>query len=1207
MRRWFPIVLLVGALLAVSSDSQGGQISVTWIADNGWGAPSSWSPAVIPDNNPSTTCLAIIDANPGTNALAVLSGSYTIDGLDVGAGDSLQIGAGSVLSIVSDSFTNDGSVDLPGGASPAILEVSSGSTIHGTGQISLSQSSVLAATGGTSWTIGASQTIRGSDSAEVRKPTNLGEIVGESPGALRVNGGANQGLIQASSGGQISLEGTIDNTGGVIDGNAVSTADITGGDISNGARFQDSTIRGVSLEVYNQLNPGDTLHLDGDITNNGTLQVFQGFIDAASSSIVSGSGEFYLDSAVLDGTSAPFVNGPSHTMRGGLGTELRNLHNLGQVAGENPGDPLRFIGGVNQGTILSNSINAVSLEGTIDNTGGVIEGTVVSLADITGGTLANGVRFQNSVIRDVTLEVFTEGQPGDQLTLDGQVTNNGTLQAFGMTIATSGTALLSGPGEFILDGATLDGTSAPLTNGPTHTIRGGNLAEAHNVYNQGTIAGEWPGSPLRVIGGSNVGVFQSSGSNSLTLEGSITNTGGAIDGPAVALGSITGGTLSNGVRFQDAVIRDVTLEVFTEMQPGDHLTLDGEVTNNGTLQAFNATIASSTTSQLLGIGELITDGTIIDGTAAPLFNGPGHTIRGGNLAELRDLRNLGTISGEWPGSPLRMIGGTNEGVIQCMASNALTLEGVIDNTGGVVDGSAVALGDLTGGTLSNGVRFQNAVVRDVTLEVFTEAQPGDSLILDGDLVNNGTLQAFGATIATSSSTVLSGPGELILDGAILDANTAPLFNTASHTIRGGNYSEIRGIRNFGLIQGDWPGAPLRVLGGINRGLITASGSDALSVEGTIDNNSGTIDGPANIYAIVAGGVIANGGRFTSATLNSVALEITNEVPDGGTLVLDGGVTNNGTLMMSGLTGLTLANATQTLDGLGEILMDGGMSIDAAPGAILTQSSSHRIQGNGAILHGAGGFRNEGQIVVDWGTMTVQPGAEGFVNAGVLQVSSAGVLEFVGAGATQESGSMLVEGAVVAPAGSLLIQGGTIGGNGNVQGTLELAGGTAAPGLSAGTLTVDGDYSETAASALEIEIGGYVPGLEHDLMAITGNAGFAGNLHVQVIDGFVPASGDEFTVATYSSHSGSHSSILGSNLGGNLYLIPSYGATRLTLIAALAGDQNGDGEVVLSEFNQTVLAFRGLRSAPLSSDLDGNGIITIDELNAALQSYRASLH
>jgi T5SS/PEP-CTERM-associated repeat protein len=96
----------------------------------------------------------------------------------------------------------------------------------------------------------------------------------------------------------------------------------------------------------------------------------------------------------------------------------------------------------------------------------------------------------------------------------------------------------------------------------------------------------------------------------------------------------------------------------------------------------------------------------------------------------------------------------------------------------------------------------------------------------------------------------------------------------------------------------------------------------------------------------------------------------------------------------------------------------------------------------------------------------------------------------------------------------IASGGTLKGNGIIKGKVKVIGsgtnefaGQTLPGLSPGTLTIDGDY-EQEGGLLGIEIAGTAPG-QFDVLAVTGSATVGGDLLLEFIDGFAPRQGDVF--------------------------------------------------------------------------------------------------
>ncbi|PIY56564.1 MAG: hypothetical protein COZ00_03575, partial [Zetaproteobacteria bacterium CG_4_10_14_0_8_um_filter_49_80] len=69
-------------------------------------------------------------------------------------------------------------------------------------------------------------------------------------------------------------------------------------------------------------------------------------------------------------------------------------------------------------------------------------------------------------------------------------------------------------------------------------------------------------------------------------------------------------------------------------------------------------------------------------------------------------------------------------------------------------------------------------------------------------------------------------------------------------------------------------------------------------------------------------------------------------------------------------------------------------------------------------------------------------------------------------------------------------------------------------------------TQTAADTLQIQLGGYTPGVNYDQINITGNSALAGTLSISLANGFVPVPGDVFNILNSATISGSFSSSAG---------------------------------------------------------------------------------
>src|SRR5438445_6233450 len=152
-----------------------------------------------------------------------------------------------------------------------------------------------------------------------------------------------------------------------------------------------------------------------------------------------------------------------------------------------------------------------------------------------------------------------------------------------------------------------------------------------------------------------------------------------------------------------------------------------------------------------------------------------------------------------------------------------------------------------------------------------------------------------------------------------------------------------------------------------------------------------------------------------------------------------------------------------------------------------------------------GFTNQGMIEITAATAGDVPLL--YVNAGTLvNLAGATIRLQVGSFAQQYTN-------LYAP--TIDNEGGTISGTGTLKGTVINAGqvnpgGSELPGI----LTVTGDYTQTAAGVLNLEIGGPSVGNQYDRLAISGAATLDGTCNVSLINHFQPEPGrDAFRVLT----------------------------------------------------------------------------------------------
>ena len=172
----------------------------------------------------------------------------------------------------------------------------------------------------------------------------------------------------------------------------------------------------------------------------------------------------------------------------------------------------------------------------------------------------------------------------------------------------------------------------------------------------------------------------------------------------------------------------------------------------------------------------------------------------------------------------------------------------------------------------------------------------------------------------------------------------------------------------------------------------------------------------------------------------------------------------------------------------------------------------------------------------------------FSNAGTLAVGTGSTFT-AGGDYTQTAGTTSLQGGTLAATGVKDLQGGVLSGNGTVSGDLTNEA-MLSPGDSPGSITITGNYTQTSAGTLVIELGGASPG-QFDTLQVSGNAALDGTLDVALIGGFVPTPPQSFQVLTFGSRSGDFATKNGLELGGGLYLVAAYRGSSLTLTTAQA--------------------------------------------------------
>jgi hypothetical protein len=761
--------------------------------------------------------------------------------------------------------------------------------------------------------------------------------------------------------------------------------------------------------------------------------------------------------------------------------------------------------------------------------------TVNSLT-LSGGNLTD---LGNLTLQNLSVGGFsTLTGPGTE-TVNGSFTwTGGTLSGTGTTLL-EGASTLSGGFFTMLNGRT-------LTNDGTATFTGGGI----DVQGNGVVNND-AGATAILQGNSSVGNFFAGPKAAFNNAGLLQKLGAGPSGVGIPLNN-TGTvdveqdtlTLTTGASSGTFNLANGTLNFSNAFTAGYTLQDGATGTGHGAIQVgtFNALNVTGT----VHLNYLIISGGTVTANAGSSLTADFLTESGGNLTGPGSVSTTDIF--DWTGGTLSGPGTTTlHGVTWLTGGFFTQLNGrTVTNNGfavfydsgidvqgnGVWNNSAGATTLLFQGAsvgsffAGPGAAFNNAGM----LAVLGSGNPGIAVALN----NTGLVDVQQGTLALST-----GASSGIFDvesGAVLSFSNA---FSSGYTLQDGATAFGVGsvqVNTFNTLNtaGNVSVTNLTVGGG------TVNVSGALSVNSLALN--GTLTGPGNVtvnggFVWTGGGLSGtgqtflegtstlSGGFFASLTDRTVNNDGTATVTNGGFTVEGNGVWNNdagGTTILQGgaSVGNFFAGPNAAFNNAGLLKTAGGGTAtvavpltNAATGTVQLQAGSLSLgffpgpfQTAGTVTVGAGNTFLVGNYTQTGGTTTVD---------GVLSLTNP-----------------FISGAAVSVNGGVLKGAGMI--NGNVVNAAEVD-----PGDSPGVLTINGNYSQTAAGTLSIELGGRTAGSQYDRLTVSGTATLDGTLSVTLLNGFQPSPGDTFAVLTFGSHSGTFASYTGLDVGNGETLSPVF--------------------------------------------------------------------
>jgi hypothetical protein len=403
-----------------------------------------------------------------------------------------------------------------------------------------------------------------------------------------------------------------------------------------------------------------------------------------------------------------------------------------------------------------------------------------------------------------------------------------------------------------------------------------------------------------------------------------------------------------------------------------------------------------------------------------------------------------------------------------------------------------------------------------------EARNGGTLLLpagptytnySGTTLTGGTWQVFGGSITIAGSGIATDAANIILDGA---GSTIGALTILASVAAGGSLAIQHG-RDFTTL------AAISNAGGLVIGsgsTFTASGAysqtGTLDVEGTLNLNSG---GASSGPITDAGNLVIGAGRtFTESGAYSQTGTVF--VQTGSTLTLSGSFSNydgagtltGGAYYIAGTfrfnnADITTNAASVVLDGTGAAAIVDQTGADAlANFAANAATGTFTIQNSLALVL-SGAFTNAGAMVIGTDSALTISGTITQTSGGTTNLSS---------GATLTS-----EGGVIISTGSTLAGAGTINANVTNAGQMSIGDST-----TAGVLTINGFFLQTASGTLTIKVGGFTTaGTDFDQLVVA-SGHIDGTLNVALINGYTPATGDSIAVMTFDSVTGTFAELGG---------------------------------------------------------------------------------
>ncbi|HEX5043821.1 MAG TPA: hypothetical protein VFV75_12995 [Candidatus Polarisedimenticolaceae bacterium] len=940
----------------------------------------------------------------------------------------------------------------------------------------------------------------------------------------------------------------------------------------------DSTISGLTVGGGSGVQTLSIVNGLRILTLNGASTVNAGGALAHSAGTIGGTGTLTINGGydwtggVQTGAGTTTVNGTFHCA-GVVGINGGRTLNNATTLAWNPATGSGFRTGT--GSIINNS-------GTWDSQS---DGVIVNFYGGTS-TFNNTGLFKKSAGTTTTITIPFTHTAGTIEAAAGTITfNAGGTSAAAWNASAAGGTLQYGGGTWELNTGTTwagPGKISIFTGGNVNVNAALTLPAATTLdFSAGLLGGTatltlngpflWSGGRMTGAGTTTVnGIFNVSATVEINLGRTLNNattltwTGGNGSGFRTGTGSII-----NNTGTWDAQANTVIVNFF-----GGTTTFN----NSGTLKKSGGT---GTTS--IDIPVQHSGGSIQAQTGLLTMNGGGTSTAPWSASAGATLQFGG---GVWDLNAGTSVAGAGTfsiftaGTVNVNAALAVPAGTTLDFSAGTLGGTATLT--VNGTLLWSGGLMTGAGTTQVNAPWTCTGVVG---INGGRILNNATTASWNP--ATGSGVRMGGGGVINNSGTWDSQSNGVIVNfyggaaTVNNT---GTFKKSAGTGTTSI------GVPFNHNGGTvdtQSGLLTLNGGGTSAAPMVVSNAAATLQFGGGVWDLNGGTSFSGPGTVSIFTASTVAVNAAVSTAAATTLSFTAGtLQGTGTFTLNGPVlwnaGLMTGAGTTQINGpfncAGVVGINGNRVVNTAGATTWNPANGSGIRmGTGAVIHNAGVWDapTDGVIVNFYGgTATFDNTSTGtfkksagtgatainvtFTNAGTVDVQS-GTLQLNLSSYTQTAGITKLTGGAISSTTVLTFQGGTLGGSGTVTAPVTVTGtGSVAPGLSAGTLSLIGLYTQNGGGAYKVELGGLTPGTQHDRVNISGGAAMlAGGLQISLIDGFVPSPGDTFTVLTYPTRNGAFTVVPPAIpcLGWRV----DYGATALTLTALqLPGEVTGFG-------------------------------------------------